>query len=344
MKDYHHSVFDDFGLVIVDEVHNISTKLYSKALCRMMPRYTLGLSATPYRDDKMDRVYRWFLGPILYHETNTIDLPVKVSMMQYRLSTNPTAIDAKRFRFIFNPRTQMANTPTMISNLGKIVERNTFIVKTLIDTLIRDPQRKILLLGGRICQLELLKSEFEIRKEQHDHTKNITSSMYVGGMKPNMYVLAKEKDVLFATYEMVGEGFNLEKLNTLIMCSPRSNSKTSNKLQQFVGRILRSQTTPVVQSPLNGIEPAIQLHPLVIDIHDQLNLFIAQGQKRLEYYRSVGYEISYYSVIDGVASLQSIDAARKIQPACHQETGEHTPGASYSFEESDDELLGGDIP
>lgn len=304
MKDYHHSVFGDFGLVVVDEVHNISTRLYSKALCRLMPRYTLGLSATPYRDDKMDRVYRWFLGPILYQETNTIEVTVKVQMIKYQLKKNATAIDAKRFRYIYNPRTQMPNTPIMISNLAKVVERNQFLIHKLIEILVAEPHRKVLLLASRVCQLESLMADFDREKARHESIKNLGSAMYVGGLKPTAYLVAKEKDVLFATYEMVGEGFNLEKLNTLMMCSPRSNSKTSNKLQQFVGRILRTQA---------GSDGTV-VPPLVVDIHDQLNVFSGQGDRRLEYYRSAGYHIDHSEVVDGVQRYIRTEEAKKVVP------------------------------
>ena len=299
MKDYHHSIFEEFGFVIVDEVHNISTRLYSRALCKLMPRYTLGLSATPKRDDGLDKIYRWFLGPVLYQETNTITLPVQIQMYQYQLSSKATALDKKRFKFLFNPRTRMANTPMMISNVCKVMERNDFIVNKLLDVLRNTPERKILLLSSRIDQLELLKEEFDKRKQESIATNDITTAMYIGGMKPEQYVAAKENDILFATFEMVGEGFNLEKLNTLIMCSPRSNSKTSNKLQQYVGRILRTQNAKIA--------------PLVIDIHDKIKVFDNQGTKRLQYYRSEGYEIVHYLVSDKKAEYVRTETAIKIK-------------------------------
>ena len=304
MKDYHHSIFEQFGFVIVDEVHNISTRLYSKALCKVMPKYTLGLSATPYRDDGLDRVYRWFLGDILYHETNTIELPVTVEMIKYFISDNATAIDKKRFRYIYNPRTKMANTPIMISNLSKVNERNEYVNTKLMDILSNRPERKVLILGSRVQQLEELMTLFDNSKKNVPSTAHITSALYVGGMKPEKYILAKEKDVLFATFEMVGEGFNLEKLNTLIMCSPRSNSKTSNKLQQYVGRILRTQDSTVA--------------PLVVDIHDQINVFMNQGLKRLDYYRSEGYKIDHYVLTNKKEEFVRTESSTKIQKKCKQ--------------------------
>ena len=45
--DYPDSMFEDFGLVVIDEVHNTSSKVFSQVLSKLCCRYTIGLSATP---------------------------------------------------------------------------------------------------------------------------------------------------------------------------------------------------------------------------------------------------------------------------------------------------------
>ena len=61
MKDYHYSIFSKFDMVIIDEVHNVATKVFSKALAKINVTYTIGLSATPKRDDGLSKVFNWYL-------------------------------------------------------------------------------------------------------------------------------------------------------------------------------------------------------------------------------------------------------------------------------------------
>ncbi len=58
-----HDFFKGFGTVIVDEVHTICTEQFSKSLTRVFPNYLIGLSATPFRSDGMDRLIELYMGP-----------------------------------------------------------------------------------------------------------------------------------------------------------------------------------------------------------------------------------------------------------------------------------------
>ena len=62
MKDYDDEVFNQFGLVIYDEAHHCASKVFSQALMKTCCKYTLALSATPYRTDGLIKVMHWFLG------------------------------------------------------------------------------------------------------------------------------------------------------------------------------------------------------------------------------------------------------------------------------------------
>ena len=57
---------DSIGYVIVDEVHVAACQTFQKILPRLKPKYQLGLSGTPNRDDKMEFLIKESIGPILY--------------------------------------------------------------------------------------------------------------------------------------------------------------------------------------------------------------------------------------------------------------------------------------
>jgi len=66
MKEYPSSVFDSFGLTIIDEVHHISSEVFSKSLFKLVTKYMLGLSATMNRKDGTTHVFKMFLGNVVY--------------------------------------------------------------------------------------------------------------------------------------------------------------------------------------------------------------------------------------------------------------------------------------
>jgi superfamily II DNA or RNA helicase len=114
--------------------------------------------------------------------------------------------------------------------------------------------------------LENLKDIFEKKNP------TITSTFYIGKMKKKELEEAQDKQVFFATYEMVNEGFDLPKLNTLILATPRS------KVEQSVGRILRNKNC--------------NINPLIIDFVDKIPIFRGQGMKRKKLYKSFNYQIT----------------------------------------------------
>lgn len=57
---------DNIGFVICDEVHVMSCQTAQNILKYLKPRYMLGLSGTPYRDDGFDFVIREAIGPVIH--------------------------------------------------------------------------------------------------------------------------------------------------------------------------------------------------------------------------------------------------------------------------------------
>ena len=83
MKDYSDGIFDSFGLVIFDECHHLGAEVFSKALQKASCKYTLGLSATPMRDDGLSKVFEWYLGNIVYQIKNRDFEDVHVRIIEY---------------------------------------------------------------------------------------------------------------------------------------------------------------------------------------------------------------------------------------------------------------------
>jgi superfamily II DNA or RNA helicase len=265
MKDYPSELWEKFDFMIVDEVHNVATKVFSKALSKINTRYTLGLSATPERDYKLSKVFYWYLGEMMYVKKKNIDDKVQVRIIFYAPTENASKEDKGKFKESKNVKGEL-NLPIMLTNISKIKERNNLIIKTISGILAKEPLRNVLLLSSRIEQLEDLKKLFDL---QH---ASISSTFYIGKMKKAQLEEAKQAQVFFATYEMVNEGFDLPKLNTLILATPRS------KVEQSVGRILRQKQSSV--------------SPLIIDFVDKIPIYRGQGMKRKKLYKAFNYSVT----------------------------------------------------
>lgn len=268
MKDYPPGTFSGFDFLVVDEVHNVATKVFSRALAKIHTTYTLGLSATPDRDDGLSKVFMWYLGPMIHRAQKDKNKNVTVKLLSFQLDPQTAdPRDARKYREIKNFRGEL-NLAKMLSNLGELRPRNELIIKTLASILEKEPSRCCLILSNRIGQLETLLKMFT------QVNPTTPCSLYIGRMKAPQLKEAESCQVLFATYEMVNEGFDLPKLNTLLFATPRS------KIEQAVGRILRKKSD---EHP-----------PVVVDVlDDSIPVFKGQGYKRKYFYKSLSYKTMY---------------------------------------------------
>jgi superfamily II DNA or RNA helicase len=160
--------------------------------------------------------------------------------------------------------------PVLARLLGQVVtcvERNTYITETIL-TILKEPGRRILVLGERISQLEV----FEEQLRKADPT--LVMGYYIGGMKEQVReTAAKEARVLLASYAMASEAMNIKSLNTVVLASPRK------KVEQSVGRILRERPSER------------KVMPLIIDVVDSHGVYQGQWRKRRAFYKACGYKI-----------------------------------------------------
>ena len=280
MKDYDRELFQAFPLVIYDECHHLGAKMFSRSLLKVQAPYYLGLSATPERKDLMDKVFRYFLGPISYRGKFEPNNQVIVRLYSYNIINI-------RFKTLFNQRMKTYLTPKMITNICRIAERNDLIVKLITDIIIREPGRKILVLSGR-CNSAKNDSSVNHVKEISDRL-NLNPDLadnwgyYIGGMKRIQLEISSEKQIIIGTYDMAQEGLDISLLDTLIMASPLKGDLT-----QTCGRILRGGNI---------------YQPLIIDIVDKVKPFCDQARYRYGYYKSNNYTCTHYEIADGYKPL-----------------------------------------
>jgi superfamily II DNA or RNA helicase len=257
MKEYPASTFDSFGLTIIDEVHHISSEVFSNSLFKLVTKYMLGLSATMNRKDGTTKVFKMFLGDVIFKGKRDEEREVVVHAIKYEVDDEE--FNEVKLDFRGNPAYS-----TMISKLCEYNRRSEFILKVVSDMLSVNPNQQIMILA----------QYKNILKYLHDaiaHRNIATVGYYIGGMKEQALKATEGKKIVIATYAMAAEALDIKSLTTLIMATPKTD------IEQSVGRILREKHSS----------------PIVVDIVDSHDLFQNQWRKRKTFYKKENYKIIY---------------------------------------------------
>jgi len=257
MKEYPSSVFESFGLTIIDEVHHISSEVFSNSLFKIVTRYMLGLSATMNRKDGTTHVFKMFLGEVVFKGKRDEERDVTVRAVEYKV--NDEEFNEVKTDFRGKPAYS-----TMISKLCEYNRRSEFILKVLSDMLQENPNQQVMILAHNKNILKYLHDAIS-------HRNMATVGYYVGGMKEHSLKETETKKVVIATYSMASEALDIKTLTTLIMATPKTD------IEQSVGRILRERHS----------------NPIVVDIIDSHDLFKNQWRKRKTFYKKENYKIIY---------------------------------------------------
>lgn len=256
MKEYSGELFESFGFTIIDEVHHISSQTFSNALFKIVTKYMLGLSATMNRKDGTTKIFKMFLGEVIFKGKRD-ERNVEVRAIEYKVndeSFNHVATDYRG-----NPAYS-----TMISKLCEYNRRSDFVLKVLSDMLVENPHQQIMILAHNKNVLKYLHDAIE-------HRNIATVGYYLGGMKETALKISETKKIIIATYAMASEALDIKTLTTLVMVTPKTD------IQQSVGRILRDKHN----------------QPVVVDIVDNHDLFKNQWKKRKTFYCKENYKIIY---------------------------------------------------
>lgn len=280
-KDYG-DIFKDFTFVIYDESHHCASRVFSRTLMKTRGKYTLALSATPYRTDGLINVMHWFLGETLFRIKYKINKHVAVKNYYYYTNDKKFAEKKKWYK-----GRMVSDTIKMLSNLCEIEERSEHI-SNIINELRKDPERKIIVFSERKILAEKLKElvdkklqkDIEERKILRDEIKTFT---YFGGDdtkkgKAQRAEAEKFGDIIFATYQMAKEGLDIERLNTVILAT------SIKDIDQTIGRGMRKLLK-------NG-----DVKPLVIDFIDDTGAFSNHSEIRRKHYKKCKYEIQDYFI------------------------------------------------
>ena len=262
-REFPDGFFDEYGFTIFDECHHLGASYFSKALLKIQTKYMLGLSATPDREDGLEKVFEYYLGGYIIKQIQRApDREAVVKAVWF--DSNDTTYKEVPTNWRGEPI-----TAKLLNQVAEFEPRNQKIL-SIIDEYARDPDRFILILSDRISQLEWFEKALDNYERKYKH------GYYIGGMKQSVLDENADKcQILLATYQMASEAFSVKKLNTVILATPRK------KVEQSTGRIFRQR-----------IEER-KIAPHIIDIIDSHECHIRRWYTRKRFYKECQYTFQH---------------------------------------------------
>lgn len=262
---YSQELYDRWGFILCDEVHRMGADKFSDAMWWLRGKHRLGLSATPYRKDGKDRVFKEHIGEVLVTAKQDVLVPKILSTTSdWQVPPNITV--------------EPARMTSLAKSFAASTNRNIKIAAFVKGAY--DRKRITIVFADTIGHLEAIEEQLIAIGLTHRDLGwyvGLTSNKYSGGKqaRKEQRELVKIAPVILATYKMASEATDIPWLDTCVLGSPRSD------VVQIVGRIRR--------------EYEGKQQPLVMDLVDRASgILINFSKSREKWYASIGAEVVYY--------------------------------------------------
>lgn len=193
------------NFLIVDELHQIVTRVYSIGLLKFCPRFLLGLSATPFRFDEYDKAIEWFFGSNKIGESLNVKHRVRI-------------IDTG-FKPVVKFSRQGLDWNSVLKDQSENEERN----KLIVDSVTSFKNKTWLILVKRVAHAQLLSNLFLSNHQIKCATLTGTTTSF-----------DKTSQILIGTTSKIGVGFDHAAIDALCVAAD-----VKNYFVQFLGRCMR---------------------------------------------------------------------------------------------------------
>jgi superfamily II DNA or RNA helicase len=269
-----------YGLVVADECHHVPAAAFEHAVKEIPARRWLGLTATPYRRDKLDDLIALQVGPvrhtIIHHQAPDGDAMPQLDLPSADTRTRPAPV--------------LRIHPTRFCYAGDAEPSAPGGMAAIYRDLAEDNPRASQVTGD-VCEALARGRHCLVLTQWTAHLERLTAALQDAGHDPVVLrggMGAKARTAAFArlqpepgqppllavaTGSYIGEGFDCPALDTLFLAAPIS---FKGRLVQYAGRILR---------PYPGKATA-EIH----DYHDTATGVLAASlAKRAAGYTSLGF-------------------------------------------------------
>ena len=244
----------EFGTIILDEMHHVSSPTFSKILDTNYCRYKIGLSGTIERKDGKHVVFRDYFG-------NTLFKPPKENYMTPTVHIVPSEI-----RFMDGARIPWANRVTKLATDEEYQHTISMLAAAYAAR-----GHKVLVVSDRVSFLKRCaeltgdKAICVTGEVEHEDREKLVDQILYG-----------DAQVLYGTQAIFSEGISVDNLSCLILGTPVNNEPL---LTQLVGRVIRKKEG--------------KIDPVIIDIHLKGNTARKQASNRVGFYMKQGWNMKY---------------------------------------------------
>jgi len=253
----------DYGMVIVDECHHVSSITFEQVLMSIKAHTIYGLTATPIRKDGHQPIIFMQCGPIRF----TTDAKSQIAQQSFDRFLIPRFTS---YNSILEDRLSIAN---LYKYLSEDEIRNNLIVEDICKAV--NTGRTSIILTNRTAHVSVLAEKLKAT------IKNVISLTGTGTTKEKREAMQRlqtipdsEQLVIVATGKYVGEGFDYPRLDTLFLALPIS---WKGLLTQYAGRLHREYEG----------KKDVRIYDY-IDVHEPI--CDSMYRKRLKGYAAIGYK------------------------------------------------------
>lgn len=243
----------EFGTIILDEMHHVSSPTFAKIIDTNYARYKIGLSGTIERKDGKHVVFRDYFGSKLFQppKENFLTPDVHILKSEVRFMDGASVPWAKRINALASNEEYLHS----IAMLASVYAARGHKVLVVSDR-VRFLQACADLIGDNaVCVTG---------EVSHEERENLVSDI----------LHKKEKNVLCGTQSIFSEGISVNTLSCLILATPVNNEPL---LTQLIGRVIRKHEGKGT--------------PIVVDVHLKGKTAQRQASNRMAYYIKQGWEI-----------------------------------------------------
>jgi superfamily II DNA or RNA helicase len=251
------NISQKIGFLLVDECHRAPSRTFTESVTAFDSKYMLGLSATPWRRDKLSKLIFWHLGD-LHYKLERGELIKSGDVLEAEVIVRET-----NFRPYHDPSMEYTQ---MIAELVADDDRNRMIAEDIAKEA-RDHSGISLVLSDRKAHCETLKALLRYRH-------HIIAELFTGDLSPlerqNVLERLKRREfkVLIATGQLMGEGFDCRDLTTLFLTTP---IRFKGRVLQYLGRVLRPAPNKKAARVFDYVD--IHVEPLKTAARERLGVY-----------------------------------------------------------------------
>lgn len=271
-----YELMNKFGIIILDEAHHCPANTFLEVVSKFNPYFLYGLTATPYRRDKLEKLMFQSLGS---KETR---IPLKEVEKEGGVIVPIVVYKPIESKTISGTNTQKLLTEYIVPN----DKRNGIIVGDVLKEAMNG--NFCIVISDRRAHCENLYELIKLSWEKTGIATGKYSKKYVDEQVEKYY--KNEITVLVCTFALLGEGFDVDFLNRAFIASP---FRAEGKVEQLLGRIQRT-------APETGKKDAVVYDYVDVDVGVFKSQFFTRSEKgcRCNVYERLGAKVVPYSEYD----------------------------------------------